>query len=80
MRESSLANFKMALFSVVVVEYCGNQVIVLECERVNFENLQKGAPVFPTSWPSGYCYLTLSGPGFEKLAQTGGGGGFRPPS
>ena len=22
--------------------------------------------------------LTLSGPGFEKLAQTGGGGGFRP--
>ena len=57
MRESSLANFKMDLFSTVVVEYCGNQVIVLECERVNFENLQKGAPVFPTSWPSGYCYL-----------------------
>ena len=23
--------------------------------------------------------LTLSGPEFEKLAQTGGGGGFRPP-
>ena len=47
----------MALFSVVVMEYCGNQAIVLECERINFENLQKGAPVFPTSWLSGCCYL-----------------------
>ena len=39
------------------MEYCGNQAIVLECEGVNFKNLQNGAPVFPTSWLPGYCYL-----------------------